>query len=550
MPDTYPNYAALAAAQTEGVDYRVIQRQPPGSALLHLAIHGGGIEPGSGVAASYCAGSDRLFYEFAGTKTSGNSVLHITSTNFDEPRALAISRKAAYTISWHGCAGSTPQVFMGGADTILRDRIRVALDAAGFTVAATTPTELDGDDPASINQKNRRVAGVQLELTLALRQSFFPDGNTGSANRDDPTKRTEAFYRFCNAVRAVLAQVDPVPSAGNWLDYTTQTTEIDHRTWIAETNTTVSTGTGGVGGSEGERAHCLAVTATAEGTTTAVTRYLVPATAAGSIARLAAAVHTPANDLPVQAVARWYAADGTTLIGTSTIGATPPARRWTYLAGDAPVVPTGATQTRLAVTFTATQAGQRAYFDDLILGAPSTAPGPMPGTPWRRIRLGYPRLGRRRWDISFATGVNIVTTTPVPQEADPAAQVVIATGSGEGRAKYRAVDAVRDGRLRLEHHLDLPDTRGNDLLARRARAERAWRQQIGTVSDITVIDHPAAPVGSWSVGDDVQVTVHDQWTDFTGWMRITAWRARPHTEQGERFVISLERSDSYYYGPA
>ncbi|MFD8516608.1 poly-gamma-glutamate hydrolase family protein [Streptomyces antimycoticus] len=550
MADTYPNYAALAAAQIEGTDYRVRQRQPAGSALLHMAIHAGGIEPGSGECADYCAGADRQFYAFEGIKSSGNSVLHLTSTNFDEPRALAQCQTAAYTISWHGASGSTPQVFMGGTDTVLRDRIRVALDAAGFTVASTTPTELDGNDPASINQKNRRTAGVQIELTLALRQSFFPDSNTGSANRNDPTKRTDTFYRFCNTVRTALAGVDPVPAAGNWLDYTTQTTEIDHKTWTAESNTTVGTGNGGVGGSDGERAHCLAVTATAAGPATTVTRYLVPATAVGTVARLTAAAYTPSEDIPVQAIARWYAANGTTLVSTSTIGATPPARRWTYLQGDAPVVPAGATQARLAVTFTATAAGQTAYLDHLILGSPDTSTGPLPGTPWRRIQLGYPRLGRRRTDISFATGVNIVTTTVVPQSADDYAQVILATGAGEGRARYRAIDAVRNGRLRLEHHLDLPDVRGNDVLERRARAERTWRQRMGTISDITVIDHPAAPYGSWQVGDDVQVTVHDQWVDFTEWMRITGWRTQPDGDQGERFVISLERADSYHYGPA
>lgn len=548
MADTYPNYEALSAAEAENTAYRVRQRRPVSSALLHLAIHGGGIEPGSAECADECAGASRLFYAFEGIKASGNSTLHLTSTHFDEPRALDICQQAAYTIAWHGAAGSTPQIYLGGADTVLRDRIRTALDAAGFPVAATTPTEIDGDDPDSVLQNNRRAAGVQIEMTLALRQSFFPDSNTGAANRNNPAARTPTFYRLCQAVTRVLATLDPLPAAGSWLDYTTQTTEIDHRAWAAESNASVATASGGVGASEGERAHCLALTALDAGPATAVTRYAVPATA-GAIARLEAAAHSPAGQLPVQALARFYTADGT-LTATSSIGAAPPARRWSYLQGDAPYAPPDAVSARMALTFTATAPGQTLYLDHLILGDPDTAPDPPPGAPQRRIRLGYPRLGRRRTDLSFSTGVNIATTTQVPRSADDYAQVVIAAGAGEGRARYRAVDAVRDGRLRLEHLLELPDVRGNDVLARRARAERTWRQRMGTISSITVTDHPAAPFGSWTVGDDVLVTVHDQWVDFTGWMRITGWRAQPDTEAGERFVISLERADSYHYGPA
>jgi len=546
MPDTYANYADLAAHEVEGTDYRVRQRTTAGSSLLHFTPHGGGIEPGSAECADYCAAQQgRQFYAFEGIKSSGNSVLHITSTHFDEPRALAQVATCSYAIAWHGADGSTPQVFMGGSDTVLRDRIAAALTAAGFSVG-TTPTELDGNDPASINQKTRRIVGVQIEMTLALRQTFFPDGNTGRTNRDDPGARTTQFFKFCGAVLGALNGIDPLPDAGNWLDYTTQSTEIDTATWIPDTNATIARASGGVGAGEAQQRHCLAVTAPTAGTSTIRTRYQVPVTP-GSYARLDAAAYTPASGLPVVATARWYAANGTTLIGTTTAGVTPPSRRWTY-CHDIGVVPTGAALATYALTWTATTAASTTYFDRAVLGTPQDADDPSPGVPWRRIRLAYPRLGRRRNDISFATGVNITSTVPVVYSADEYAQVVVATGAGEGRSMYRAIDAVRDGRLRMEHALELPDIRGNDVLARRARAERTWRQRMGAIDSITVIDHPAAPFGSWQVGDDVLVSVHDQWVDFDGWMRITGWRAQPSGDDGERFTLSLARADSYTYG--
>ncbi|MFF4408478.1 hypothetical protein ACFY1P_29540 [Streptomyces sp. NPDC001407] len=168
--------------------------------------------------------------------------------------------------------------------------------------------------------------------------------------------------------------------------------------------------------------------------------------------------------------------------------------------------------------------------------------------PVRRIQLGYPRLGARRTDIYFSTGINIVDSVPVTYSADEYAQVVIATGVGEGRAKQRSTDAVRNNRLRLEQVLDLPEVRGVDVLAKRARAERTWRQVMGTVEQITVRDHPAAPIGSWQVGDDVRVTVRDQWTRYSGWCRITGWTVHPQTPGGESATLTLDPAESYHYG--
>ncbi|WP_369387221.1 hypothetical protein AB5J72_06065 [Streptomyces sp. CG1] len=170
--------------------------------------------------------------------------------------------------------------------------------------------------------------------------------------------------------------------------------------------------------------------------------------------------------------------------------------------------------------------------------------------PVRRIRLGYPRLGSRRSDISFSTGVNIIRSTPVTYSADEYAQVVIATGTGEGRAQQRAIDAVRNKRLRLEHVLDLPEVRGKDVLAQRAKKERAWRQSLGHVEEITVRDHPSAPIGSWQIGDDVRVAIRDQWTNWTGWCRITGYTIRPDTDAGETATLRLDPAAAHQYATA
>ncbi|MEV0438402.1 hypothetical protein AB0I84_14010 [Streptomyces spectabilis] len=168
--------------------------------------------------------------------------------------------------------------------------------------------------------------------------------------------------------------------------------------------------------------------------------------------------------------------------------------------------------------------------------------------PRNRIRLGWPRLGTRRRDLTFTTGVNIIEPVSVEYDADEAAQVVIGLGAGEGRSRRREINAVRTGRLRLEHVIELPSEKGKDRLAARARTERIARQVTGEVTEITVRDHPAAPIGSWQIGDEVRVRVHDDWADYDMWSRIVAYQIRPGAEDSERAVIQLQRADRFTYG--
>jgi hypothetical protein len=193
------------------------------------------------------------------------------------------------------------------------------------------------------------------------------------------------------------------------------------------------------------------------------------------------------------------------------------------------------------------------HIDDLVSGAATpdytcdVAWNTDRTAPVRRIRLGWPRLGARRTDLTFASGVNIIEEPPVAMGADEYAQVVIAMGEGEGSAKRRAISAVRNGRLRLEQVTDHAGIKGRDILAARAAAERQERQNLATVDQITIRDTPAARFGSWQVGDDVPVRVHNAWVDYVGWRRITGWTIHPHAQGGPRAVIDLKPADTYQY---
>lgn len=203
MGDLYQSYAELEAAETEGVDYLRTSRDVAGATWASIAIHGGGIEAGSGEMADQVAGAHMDFYEFDGIKPSGNSDLHITSTLFDEPICVAMVGASKRTLSFHGYAGTVgvAETAIGGLDTDLRDRIDAALTAAGFTVIAASQ-EIAGTDPANICNENASGAGVQLELSRALRESFFPGGDLTKSSRDSD-ERTQAFYDYAAAIESV-----------------------------------------------------------------------------------------------------------------------------------------------------------------------------------------------------------------------------------------------------------------------------------------------------------------------------------------------------------
>lgn len=199
MPSAFRDFSTLDRATVEGVDYRRELRRT-GSGVAHIAVHGGGIEAGTAEAADAVArlnGQD--YYAFVGLRNVGNGALHITSTHFDEPQCVALQHAARATVAYHGCAGGRPIVHLGGGDQDLKQQIGDVLDDAGFTVDWNTAEDLNGSDRRNICNRNASGAGVQLELSSALRAAFFPDGDTGRAMRQSG-RRTDVFERFVAAV--------------------------------------------------------------------------------------------------------------------------------------------------------------------------------------------------------------------------------------------------------------------------------------------------------------------------------------------------------------
>src|SRR5918999_2850260 len=89
MPDLYEDFATLAKGENEGIDYRICVTVRD-SAVAIVAPHGGRIERGTSEIAAAIAKNNHSLYCFEGIKKRPHRDLHITSTNFDEPKCISL----------------------------------------------------------------------------------------------------------------------------------------------------------------------------------------------------------------------------------------------------------------------------------------------------------------------------------------------------------------------------------------------------------------------------------------------------------------------------
>lgn len=180
MVDKYPDFAALFAAETGGVDYRIDTKERDGDRLV-MAPHGGGIEPGTSQIAGAIAGEDRSLYLFEGVKRRNNYPdLHITSDRYDEPRAVALAMRADRIVAVHGRKDNQPEgrdgvtTWVGGRDLGRKQDVVDALKQAGFE-AIVANVKMKELERGNICNRGRSGEGVQLEIPKSLRDRLVKD---------------------------------------------------------------------------------------------------------------------------------------------------------------------------------------------------------------------------------------------------------------------------------------------------------------------------------------------------------------------------------------
>ena len=200
--DVYENFVELAEAEHESDDFCVSVFKREGSSTIISSPHGGGIESGTSEVAKEIAKNDLSLAIFEGRKSSGNARLHITSTNFDEPRCMGLIQEANKVIVIHGEGSAETVVFLGGLDQHLGEHLKVALERHGYKVKIHENLNLQGIAAANICNRGRRGAGVQLELSAGLRRTLFD-----SLTTEGRKKPTDELKKFATAVREGLLAV-------------------------------------------------------------------------------------------------------------------------------------------------------------------------------------------------------------------------------------------------------------------------------------------------------------------------------------------------------
>jgi phage replication-related protein YjqB (UPF0714/DUF867 family) len=197
--DVYRNFADLCEAEREDIDFRITSVKREGSSTVIVAPHGGAIEPGTSEVAKEVANNDLSLFIFEGIKPKGNKSLHITSTNFDEPRCVDLVKESDTVVAIHGEGSNELSIFLGGRDDVLCAQLRAVLERYGYDVKTHGNPDLHGLSAENICNRGRNGVGVQLELSSGLRQAFFQ-----SLTDKGRKKPTDELVRFAAAVRKGL----------------------------------------------------------------------------------------------------------------------------------------------------------------------------------------------------------------------------------------------------------------------------------------------------------------------------------------------------------
>jgi phage replication-related protein YjqB (UPF0714/DUF867 family) len=147
--------------------------------ILVFSPHGGGIEKGtSEIVKDLSALGNFNFYLFEGLKRVENKLLHITSTNFNEPELIKLLANHHTAISIHGMKlrNKSVDIIIGGLNKDFGEVIMKNL--IGFSVCSSEKelpnhNRLFARMKSNVTNKCQSGQGVQIEISEELRTKFF-----------------------------------------------------------------------------------------------------------------------------------------------------------------------------------------------------------------------------------------------------------------------------------------------------------------------------------------------------------------------------------------
>lgn len=207
MADKYKNYEELVANEPTG-SFLITYKHYGLKDVIVLVPHGGGIEGGtSELGDDIRAYRDLSLYMFEGRKTSGNSDLHITSTNFDAPFSRESVANHKKSISFHGYRGNDGEkhTLIGGTDRVGANLLCKYLIGEGFSASVVEPGgHLGGTDPENIANQTITGLSVQVEISLAQRKAMFD--NFSLIGRE--SSKNSEYRNYLDAVLGFMVEYE------------------------------------------------------------------------------------------------------------------------------------------------------------------------------------------------------------------------------------------------------------------------------------------------------------------------------------------------------
>ena len=174
--------------------------------------------------------------------------------------------------------------------------------------------------------------------------------------------------------------------------------------------------------------------------------------------------------------------------------------------------------------------GTISHYLDFGSGKPPTAAG------YDGYQPPIPKIGRVHGG-RFVIGENIYKIPAVARNGAAYATEILYLGAGEGAAMVRGGAWREPEGLRRVSVLSDTDVRSAAQANSRSQAELAWRSNLGSVTEIALIDHSNAPVGSVSVGDTIRLQGDAGWVDLNSTYRVIGRSLSPHEPEVESLTV-------------
>ena len=156
-----------------------------------------------------------------------------------------------------------------------------------------------------------------------------------------------------------------------------------------------------------------------------------------------------------------------------------------------------------------------------------------------RLELGYPAIGTRREGLRLALGENVILTPSLSSGDEDYASEVHALGAGEGRSMVRAaLTRASSGVRRVLTYADKTARSQSDLTSA-ARADLSWRDGTGALAELSVIEHPHAPLAALIPGVEIFVSGADGDLILDRWVRIVEVTMQPESDIARLRVVEV-----------